>query len=102
MQAVEANSQALLPSQPIEEKCESCNGTGHMHDGPPWEDYNPVTCDDCGGSGTIHRDYLKEAFLIVQGRSHKLPERKHLEAIVTHCRQITSAAMALPQVKEAA
>lgn len=87
-----------IPSHVVEEKCELCHGTGHVHDGPPWEDYNPITCGDCDGTGVTRRDYLREAFLIAQGNSITLPERKHVQAILDYSRDVVSAVY----VKEAA
>jgi hypothetical protein len=90
---------AVLPSHVVEEPCELCHQTGWMMDGPPWDpDAEHIPCPDCDGSGVVRRDYLKEAFLIVQDRRHLIPERKHLEAVIAHSRQFVSAAISLPEV----
>jgi hypothetical protein len=81
-----------------EEVCERCKGTGYVPNDAPWLEYEPVTCEDCRGAEVIRRDYLREAFLIVQDRCHLIPERKHLEAVIAHCRQFVSAAISLPEV----
>ena len=44
------------------------------------------------------RNYLAEAFRIAAGHSSLICERPHLIAIVNHCRDLTSAALILPEV----
>lgn len=87
---------------PEQEPCRTCENTGTIHDGAPWEEYNPITCPDCDGKGYIFRNYLAEAFRIVQGQSGMDPEPKHLAAVLEYCRQLSTAALALPKPKEVA
>lgn len=90
---------AALPSHIVEEACTLCKQLGWIMDGPSWDpDAEHIDCPDCDGTGVVRRDYLKEAFLIVQDRCHMLPETKHLEAVITHCRQFLSAVITLPEV----
>jgi len=81
-----------------EEVCLACNGAGEVLSDAPWLNPPTAACESCAGSGVICRDYLREAFLIVQDRSHLAPERRHLEAVIAHCRQLLSAAIQLPEV----
>src|SRR5579859_5364783 len=71
------------PSDPdVElEKCLVCDGRGYV----PNEQWNPETCEDCGGEGQITRNYLQEALRIVRSEHCMIePTRKHLVALVRH------------------
>ena len=79
--------------KPIDSRCLTCAGVGTL-DHKEVEGADP--CADCGGSG--ERNYLAEAFRIAAGQSQLMCERPHLVAIVNHCRDLTSAALVLPEV----
>ena len=95
-----------LNPQSIDSRCLACAGAGTIYPGildPETLDprnpngvEEPDPCPDCGGSG--ERNYLAEAFRIAAGQSSLVCERPHLIAIVNHCRDLTSAALILPEV----
>ena len=84
--------------KPTDSRCLTCDGAGTVEtttlDPTMGDDFDP--CPDCGGSGK--RNYLAEAFRIAAGQSSLVCERPHLVAIVSHCRDLTSAALILPEV----
>jgi hypothetical protein len=82
----------------IDPRCLTCAGAGTIQPETltPHGVEEPHICIDCGGSG--ERNYLAEAFRIAAGKSSLICERPHLVAIVNHCRDLTSAALILPEV----
>lgn len=49
---------AEFKGQVIQEECRSCLGYGHFKtDGKPSTDGGDRKCFDCGGTGTINRQY---------------------------------------------
>jgi hypothetical protein len=84
--------------EPIDSRCLTCDGAGTIEpatlEPTNGDDFDP--CPDCGGSGK--RNYLAEAFRIATGQSSLVCERPHLIAIVSHCRDLASAALTLPEV----
>lgn len=73
--------------------CPACDGIGTLD---PKTEEHPDPCPDCGGNGK--RNYLAEAIRIAAGHCPMNPEKGHLIAIVNHCRDLTSAALILPEV----
>lgn len=61
-----------------------------------------VHCLDCGATEPEPeaREWLCEAFKIVVGRSHQVPQREHLVAMTLHFRELASALFAVPSPKE--
>src|SRR5438105_3655737 len=80
------------------EDCEECGGRGYDLGGLNPTEYDP--CPKCGGAQKEHvlRDYLGEAFLIIQGKSAMVTERKHLIAVVAYARRFVTAAMEMPEI----
>jgi len=79
--------------------CEECGGSGFDPDGiDPW---GPEVCPKCRGAKTqiITRNYLAEAFQIAANPDsvHQI-ERRHLVAVIQHCREAVSALVSLPEV----
>jgi len=60
-----------------------------------------VHCLDCGANQAEAetREWLREAFQIVVGRSRLAPQREHLVAITLHFRELASALFAVPTPK---
>ena len=85
----------------IEVNCDECGGSGFDPGGvDPW---GPELCPACSGAKTrkITRNYLAEAFQITANPESTRPvERKHLVAIVQHCREAVRAVVDLPEVLE--
>ena len=85
----------------VEVACQDCGGTGN--DAGGWDPFAEA-CGSCNGSGkeTVERNYLAEAFRIVGDSQCSVPvERKHLAAVVQHCRIAVSTIISLPEVNVA-
>lgn len=74
----------LKPGEKIE-PCPGCYGKGLTYEDP----FGPARlCQDCGGEGTIVRNYLREAFQIATNPQTFIGvEREHLVALTDHYRQ---------------
>jgi len=61
-----------------------------------------VHCLECGANEpeAETREWLREAFQIVLGRSRLVPQREHLVAMTLHFRELVSALFAVPAPKE--
>lgn len=70
--------------------CAMCQETGRIPDGAPWE-AEFIECPDCGGSGQVKRDWLREAFLFAQGRTTFDVEARHLQVLTAFYREQVSA-----------
>jgi hypothetical protein len=82
----------------VTQGCDECGGTGRDPGAlNPWD---PEPCPTCLGTKlqSVERNYLVEAFRIVAGLSHLAPEKEHLKAVIKYCREMTSAALSLPEV----
>jgi hypothetical protein len=79
--------------------CDECGGSGFDPGGlDPW---GPDPCPTCHGAKTqwITRNYLAEAFQIAASPESTRPvERRHLVAVIQHCREAVSALVVLPEV----
>ena len=69
------------------EPCPVCKGEGAMVD--PDSNWRDVRCEECDGEKSITRDYLKEAFYILQGRALNYGEcsAEHLKALTAYYRE---------------
>ncbi len=90
------------PSQFVIEQeiaCEECGGSGFDPGGiDPW---GPEVCPKCRGAKTqkVIRNYLAEAFQIAANPDSMRPiERRHLVAVIQHCREVVSAHVTLPEI----
>ena len=85
-------------TQTVIQDCEGCAGSGNDPGNLDPFEFEP--CTFCCGSGKqkVERNFLAEAFRIVAGASHQTPEKRHLCAVVEYCRELTSAAINLPEV----
>ena len=90
------------PSQFVIEQeiaCEECGGSGFDPGGiDPW---GPEVCPKCRGAKTqkVIRNYLAEAFQIAANPDSMRPiERRHLVAVIQHCREVVSALVTLPEI----
>jgi hypothetical protein len=90
-----------LYTETVEQDCEECGGSGK--DPGILNPWDAEPCPICRGSKkqTVQRNFLGEAFQIVSGESSMIPERRHLKAVVEYCRELTSAAIALPGTEAA-
>jgi hypothetical protein len=83
----------------VDVPCEECGGSGFDPGGvDPW---GPEACPVCTGAKTqrITRNYLTEAFRIAANPDSVCPiERRHLTAVIQHCRETVSALVSLPEV----
>jgi len=83
----------------VEINCDECGGSGFDPGGiDPW---GPEVCPKCRGAKTqtIIRNYLAEAFQIAANPdSTRQIERRHLIAVIQHCREVVSALVSLPEV----
>jgi hypothetical protein len=83
----------------VDVPCEECGGSGFDPGGlDPW---GPEPCPACAGAKTqrIARNYLTEAFHIAANPNSACPvERRHLTAVIQHCREAVSALVSLPEV----
>ena len=83
----------------VDVPCEECGGSGFNPGGlDPW---GPEPCPMCIGAKTqrIKRNYLTEAFRIAANPHSACPvERRHLIAVIQHCREAVSALVSLPEV----
>jgi len=83
----------------VDAPCEECGGSGFDPGGlDPW---GPVPCPVCAGAKTqrITRNYLAEAFRIAANPDSACPiERRHLTAVIQHCREAVGALVSLPEV----
>ena len=83
----------------VDVPCEECGGSGFDPGGlDPW---GPEPCPVCTGAKTqrITRNYLAEAFRIAADPNSACPiERRHLTAVIQHCREAVSALVSLPEV----
>jgi hypothetical protein len=83
----------------VDVACEECGGSGFDPGGlDPW---GPEPCPLCAGTKTqkIMRNYLTEAFRIAANPDSACPvERRHLTAVIQHCREAVSALVSLPEV----
>ena len=83
----------------VEVNCDECGGSGFDPGGiDPW---GPEPCRVCRGTRKqrIRRNYLAEAFQIAANpESVRLVERRHLIAIIQHCREAVSALASLPEI----
>src|SRR5215471_18375727 len=79
----------------VEEKCEDCGGAGY--DWGSLRPMDPAICPTCQGSGTqtVVRNYLAEALRIAAGKSSRLAQREHLEAVIQHFRDLVGALIAI-------
>ena len=60
-----------------------------------------VHCSDCGTNAEPERrEWLREAFQIVAGRSRRSTQREHLVALTLHFRELVSALFEVPTPKE--
>jgi hypothetical protein len=99
---------------PPDSGCANC-GSSNIE---PFESYGPtgvrapdggaeysndegVHCVDCGANEpeAETREWLREAFQIVVGRSRLAPQREHLVAMTLHFRELASALFAVPTPK---
>jgi DnaJ-class molecular chaperone len=78
--------------------CQDCGGSGK--DPGELNSWDAGPCPACHGSGmeSVERNYLAEAFRIAAGEAQMAPETAHLKAVVEYCREMTSAALSLPEV----
>jgi hypothetical protein len=100
---------------PPDSGCVNC-GSSHIE---PFESYGPtgvrapdggaeyssdegIHCRDCGANEpeAETREWLREAFQIVIGRSRIAPQREHLVAMTLHFRELVSALFAVRTPKE--
>ena len=83
----------------VEEKCEDCGGSGY--DWGSLSPMDPEICTACHGGGTqmVIRNYLVEALRIAAGKSSRLAQREHLEAVIQHCRDLVGALMAIADIR---
>lgn len=93
----------------VRAKCADCGGSGIDIGGIREDDRED--CPTCYGSGfegessivrvasaSEGRNWLREAFEIVAGKSEVPVEKEHLAVVVEHCRALVSAAFTLPEV----
>ena len=81
---------AFMKPVQIQQDCGWCDGRGYDPFDPDGE-----PCPECGGRKyeLVTRHYLREALAIVHNTGHsRVPERKHLEALLSYARATVAAA----------
>ena len=81
---------AFMKPVQVQQECDWCDGRGYDPFDPDGE-----PCPECGGRKyeLVTRHYLREALAIAHNTSHcYVPERKHLEALLSFARATVAAA----------
>jgi hypothetical protein len=81
---------AFMKPVQVQQECSWCDGRGYDPLDPDGE-----PCPECGGLKfeLVTRHYLREALAIVHNTAHyHVPERKHLEALLSFARATVAAA----------